>query len=157
MLRQIRMTTTKRTYHQEWSFGSNYFFFEILFQIKNLLKSVNLMYQRQKYPYSYFSEAPEFNFRALFSVSWQFPDGQFPPMDTSPTDISPTRHFADEHFPDGHFPDGHFTDGHFPDGHFPDQTHPWRTLPRPYFLIVIFIYELILLALISMLAKSSYL
>ena len=33
-----RMTTTKWTYHKEWSFASNYFIFlKILFQFKNLL------------------------------------------------------------------------------------------------------------------------
>ena len=62
-----RMATAKWTYHIEWSFASNYFIFlENLFQFWNLLKRVNLMYQRHKCPYSYFSLALEFNFRVLF-------------------------------------------------------------------------------------------
>ena len=41
-----RMVTTKLTYHKEWSFASNYvIILENLFQFKNLLKRVNLMYQ----------------------------------------------------------------------------------------------------------------
>ena len=33
-----RMVSTKLTYHEEWSFASNYFnFLKILFQFKNLL------------------------------------------------------------------------------------------------------------------------
>ena len=51
-----RMTTTKWTYHKEWSFASNYFIFlESLLQFYSLLKSVNLVYQRPKCPYSYSS------------------------------------------------------------------------------------------------------
>ena len=50
-----RMATTKWTYHKEWSFTSKYFFLENLFQFWNLLKRVNLMYQRLKCPYLYFS------------------------------------------------------------------------------------------------------
>ena len=51
-----RMATTKWTYHKEWSFASNYLIFlENLFQFYNLLKRVNLMHQRPKCPYSYFS------------------------------------------------------------------------------------------------------
>ena len=50
-----RMATTKRTYHKEWSLASNYFIFlENFYQFQNLLKRVNLMYQRSKCPYSYF-------------------------------------------------------------------------------------------------------
>ena len=50
------MATTKQTYHKKWSFTSNYFYFiflEIFFQFQNLLKRVNLMYQRPKCLYSY--------------------------------------------------------------------------------------------------------
>ena len=40
-----RMVSTKWTYHKEQSFASNYFtFLKILFQYKNLLERVNLMY-----------------------------------------------------------------------------------------------------------------
>ena len=51
-----RMATTKWNYHKEWSFANNFFIFlENLFQFQNLLKRVNLMYQRPKSPYSHFS------------------------------------------------------------------------------------------------------
>ena len=50
------MATTKWTYRNEWSFASNYFIFlESLFQFQDLLKRVNLTYQRPKCQYSYFS------------------------------------------------------------------------------------------------------
>ena len=50
-----RIVTTKWTYHKGWSFASNYFIFlESLLQFQNLLKRVNLMYQRPKCPYSHF-------------------------------------------------------------------------------------------------------
>ena len=50
-----RMVSTKWVYHIEGSFASIYFIFlKILFQFKNLLKRVGSMYQRLKYPYSYF-------------------------------------------------------------------------------------------------------
>ena len=50
------MATTKWTYHKERSFASNCFtFLENLLQFLNLLKRVNLMYQRSRCPYSYFS------------------------------------------------------------------------------------------------------
>ena len=40
-----RMVITKWTYHKEWSFASNYFIFlKFLFQFKNFLKRVDLMY-----------------------------------------------------------------------------------------------------------------
>ena len=66
-----RMATTKWTYHKEWSFASKYFIFlENLFQFKNLFNRINLMYQRPKSPYSYFSRALEFNFRVLFSCEY---------------------------------------------------------------------------------------
>ena len=51
-----RVATTKWTYHKDWSVASNYFiFFENLFQFQNLLKRINLMYQRPKWPYLYTS------------------------------------------------------------------------------------------------------
>ena len=66
-----RMATTKWTYHKEWSFASKYFIFlENLFQCKNLFNRINLMYQRPESPYSYFSQALEFNFRVLFSCEY---------------------------------------------------------------------------------------
>ena len=66
-----RMETTKWTYHKEWSFASNCFIFlENLFQFKNLLKRVNLMYQPSKSPYSYFSQGLEFSFTVLFPCEY---------------------------------------------------------------------------------------
>ena len=63
------MTSTKWTYHNEWSFARNYFIFlKIVFKFKNLLKRVDLMYQRSRYPYSYFSEAPGVSFEGAFSL-----------------------------------------------------------------------------------------
>ena len=51
-----RMVSTKWTYHKERIFASNYFIFlKILFQFKNFLIRVVLMYQRDKCSYSYFS------------------------------------------------------------------------------------------------------
>ena len=42
-----RIVSTKWIYHKERRFASNYFFFlKILFQFKNLLQGVDLMYQR---------------------------------------------------------------------------------------------------------------
>ena len=62
-----RMGSTKWTYHKEQSFASNYFIFsKILFQFKNLVERVDLMYQPPKCPYSYFSKELEFYLRALF-------------------------------------------------------------------------------------------
>ena len=47
-----RIVTTKWTYHKERSFASNYYIFlKILFQFKNLLQRVDLLYQQPKYPY----------------------------------------------------------------------------------------------------------
>ena len=52
---------------QKWSFASNYFIFlKILFQFKNLLKRVDLMYQQTKHSYSYFS----FYLRVLFPCEY---------------------------------------------------------------------------------------
>ena len=66
-----RMATTKWTYHKEWSFASNYFIFlENLLQFWNLLKRVNLMYQRRKCSYLSFSQALEFNFRVIFPCEY---------------------------------------------------------------------------------------
>ena len=51
-----RMPTTKWTFHEEWSFTSNYLIIlENLFHFQNVLKRINLMYQRPKCQYSYFS------------------------------------------------------------------------------------------------------
>ena len=49
------MVTTKWVYHRELSFASNNFIFlKILFQFKNLLQIIDLMYQQPKHPYLYF-------------------------------------------------------------------------------------------------------
>ena len=65
-----KMATTKWTYHKEWSFAINYFnFLENLFQFYNLLKSVNLIYQRPKCPYSYFSLSWSLILGCFFLVS----------------------------------------------------------------------------------------
>ena len=51
-----KMVNTKWTYHKEWGFASYYlFFWENLFQFYKFLKRVNLMYERSKCQYSYFS------------------------------------------------------------------------------------------------------
>ena len=64
-----RIVSTKWTYHNKWSFARNYFIFlKILFQFKNLLKRVDVMYQRSRNPYSYFSEAPRVLFEGAFSL-----------------------------------------------------------------------------------------
>ena len=50
-----RMVAKNLTYHKERSFASNHFIFlENLLEFQNLLKRVNLMYQRPKCPYLYF-------------------------------------------------------------------------------------------------------
>ena len=67
-----RMMSTKWTYHKERSFATNYFFFLILFQFKNLLHSVvDLMYQLCKWPYLHFLWALEFYLTVL--IPWQYP------------------------------------------------------------------------------------
>ena len=49
------MVSEKWTYHKELSFASNYSILpKILFQFKNLLQSVDLMYQQPKCSYLYF-------------------------------------------------------------------------------------------------------
>ena len=58
------MVSTKQTYPEELSFVNNYF---ILFQLKNLLKRVDLIYQRPKCPYS-IRTALEFHFRVFFPL-----------------------------------------------------------------------------------------
>ena len=64
-----RMGSTKLTYHKERSFASNHFpFSKILFQFRNLVYRVDLMYQPSKCPYSYFSKALEFYIRVFFSL-----------------------------------------------------------------------------------------
>ena len=63
------MGITKLTYHKERSFASNHFpFSKILFQFRNLVYRVDLMYQPPKCPYSYFSKALEFYFRVFFAL-----------------------------------------------------------------------------------------
>ena len=60
------MESIKLTYHKERSFASNNFTFsKILFQFRNLVYRVDLMYQPSKCPYLYFSKALEFYFRVL--------------------------------------------------------------------------------------------
>ena len=54
-LKTNRMVTTKWVYHRELSFASNNFIFlKILFQFKNLLQIIDLMYQQPKHSYLYF-------------------------------------------------------------------------------------------------------
>ena len=66
------MGSTKLTHHKEQSFASNHFpFSKILFQFRNLVYRVDLMYQPPKCPYSYFSKALEFYFRVFFSL-WAY-------------------------------------------------------------------------------------
>ena len=66
-----RMGGIKLTYHKEWSFASNHFpFLKILFQFRNLVYRVDLMYQPPKCPYSYFSKALEFYFRVFFPCEY---------------------------------------------------------------------------------------
>ena len=51
------MGSTKLTYRKERSLASNHFpFSKILFQFRNLVYRVDLMYQPPKCPYSYFSK-----------------------------------------------------------------------------------------------------
>ena len=71
MLRQIEWGKgTKWTYHKELSFASNYLLFsKVLFQFKNLVYRVDLMYRLAKCPYIYFSKALKFYLRVLFPVS----------------------------------------------------------------------------------------
>ena len=64
-----RIASTKWTYHEEWSFARNYFL-KFFFQFKNLLKRFDLMYQRSKCLYSYFSEVLEFYLRGLFPCEY---------------------------------------------------------------------------------------
>ena len=66
-----RMGSTKLTYHKERSFASNHFpFSKILFQFRNLVYRVDLMYQTPKCPYSYSSKALEFYFRVFFPCEY---------------------------------------------------------------------------------------
>ena len=63
------MGSTKLTYHKERSFDSNHFpVSKVLFQCRDFVYRVDLMYQLPKCPYSYFSKALEFYFRAFFSL-----------------------------------------------------------------------------------------
>ena len=66
-----RMGSTKWTYYKEQSFVSNHFpFLEILFQFRNLIYRVDLMYQPPKFPYSFFSKALEFYFSVFFPCEY---------------------------------------------------------------------------------------
>ena len=65
-----RMVGTKWAYHIELLRVSTLFFLKILFQFKNLLKRVDLMYQRLKYPYSYFLQVLEFYLTVLFPYEY---------------------------------------------------------------------------------------
>ena len=70
------MRSTKLTYHKERSFASNHFpFSKILFQFRNLIYRVDLMYQPPKWPYSYFFKALEFYCRVFFPC--QYPLNRF--------------------------------------------------------------------------------
>ena len=65
-----RMVSKKWSYHKERSFARECFIFlKILFQFKNLLERVDLMYQRHKCPYSYFYKRWSFIWRCFFPVS----------------------------------------------------------------------------------------
>ena len=65
------MGSTKLTYHKEQSFTSNHFLFSIiLFQFRNLVYRVDLMYQPHKCPYSYFTKTLEFYFRVFFPCEY---------------------------------------------------------------------------------------
>ena len=69
--RTNRMGRTKLTNQKEQSFASNHFpFSKILFQFRNLVYRVDLMYQPPKCPYSYFSKALEFYFRVFFPCEY---------------------------------------------------------------------------------------
>ena len=72
-----RMGSINWTYHKERSFASNCFIFtKILFQFKNLVKRVDLMYQPSKCPHSYFLKALEFYLRVLFSCEYPYKYGK---------------------------------------------------------------------------------
>ena len=66
----IQDSLSKWTCHKEHSFASIYFFFETLFQYKNLLWRVDLKYQLPKYPCSYFMKAQDFYLRVLFPCEY---------------------------------------------------------------------------------------
>ena len=65
-----RMATTKLAYHNKWSFASNCFIFlKILFQFKNLLSWVDLMYQDPNVHIHTFSKRWSFVWGCSFPVS----------------------------------------------------------------------------------------
>ena len=83
-----RMGSTKWTYHKGRSFASNCFMFsKILFQFKNIVQRVDLLYQLPKCPYSYFSKASEFYLRVF---QWWIPYVSIIPLLT----WLPVRNFA---------------------------------------------------------------
>ena len=62
-----KMESTKRSYHDIITeFATNYLFLKILFQFKNLLGRVDLMYQLPNCSYSKNLNVLEFYFRELF-------------------------------------------------------------------------------------------
>ena len=67
-----RMGSTKRTYQKNGVLPvTKYFpFSKILFQFRNLVHRVDLMYQPSKCPCSYFSKALEFYFRVFFTCEY---------------------------------------------------------------------------------------
>ena len=65
-----RVVSTKWTYQKQRSFSSNCFdYLKILYQFKNLLQRVDLIYERPKSPYSYFLYVLEFYLTVLCPVS----------------------------------------------------------------------------------------
>ena len=68
-----RMVTTKWAYHRERSFTSNYFIFlKVLFQFKDLLWIIDLMYQHTKRPYLYFFYTLELYLTVFFSCEYPY-------------------------------------------------------------------------------------
>ena len=66
-----RMGSRKLAYYKERSFASNHFPFpKILFQFRNLVCRVDLIYQLPRCPYSYFSKALEFYDRVFFPCEY---------------------------------------------------------------------------------------
>ena len=69
MLRQIEWWVQNR-HHKDWSFASNYFtFLKILFQVKNLLWSFDLIYQWLNCPICTLCKRWSFLWMCFFSVS----------------------------------------------------------------------------------------
>ena len=85
------MISTNWTYHKEQSFATHHLIFlKILFQFKNLLQRVDLMYQQPKCPYFYcllFGGA-------FFACEYPW---QILPIKQK----SPTPHVLNRQYPDG--------------------------------------------------------